>query len=264
MHPGISFIHAYTYLGKSNYYYYDDGIDLFGADGQKVSQHQYYLSPSFTSEEGLVFSPAFHFLHIAYGVPSIPDGGPGPGGGNSVVFDNESLNQLVGGLSLEKYQGSFSFRIGAMFSNLNLNNQVTGSAGLTWYPPGNMDMYLGAALNAHLADAGEGGTAIIPDLIFGYGIGPKIWIEIFGAYGEMKNYSESNGYIVYNGLDWMNYKVLGNIVLQLTPKGSVIYAGARFARYESQYITFDPALSPDLNNINYNSLSILGGLSWKF
>ena len=150
------------------------------------------------------------------------------------------------------------------FSNLNLSNQFTGSAGLTWYPLGNMDMYLGAALNAHAANAGEGALVLIPDFIFGYGFASKVWIEISGSYGEMKNYSESEGYIVYNGLDWMNYKALGNIVVQLTEKGSVLYAGARFAQHESQFITIDPSLSPDLNNIIYNSLSILGGLSWKF
>ncbi len=264
MHPGTSFIHAYTYLNKSNFYYYNDGLNRFGVDGQKVSQHQYYLSPSFTSGGGLVISPAFHFLRVAYEVPYFSSGGPGAGGGNSAKFINEYLSQIVGGLNLTKYQGPFRFRLGALYSNLNHARQFTGSARLRWYPLGNLDLYMGASLNAHMEDAGEGGTELIPDFMLGYGIASKVWIEISGAYGEMKNYSELNGYIIYNGTDWMKYKAIGNIVVPLTEKGSVIYAGARFAQYESRFIPFEPAQPEDLNIINYNSISIFGGLSWKF
>ena len=165
---------------------------------------------------------------------------------------------------MAKHQGPFRYRLGAMYSNLNNARQFTGSTGLTWYPMGNLDMYLGATLNAHFEDVSTGEVAFIPDLIFGYGIASKVWIEISGAYGEMKNYTESNGYIVYNGLDWMKYRAVGNIILPLTTKGSALYAGVRVAEYESWFISFDTTQPKDLNKINYNSISIFGGLSWKF
>ena len=264
MHPGTTFRHAYTYLVKDNYYYYDDGLDRFTAEGQMVRQHQYFLSPSFTFQGGLVISPSFHFLHVGFQIPELSGGGPGPGGGNDVIFRKDFVNQMAGGLQLARYLGTLLVRLEGIYSNLNKTDQLSGTAGFTWYPAGNLDMYMGASLHAHMADLDAGKAALIPDIIFGYGIASRVWVEFSGTYGDMKNFSESNGYIVYNGLDWMTYKAMGNIMVPLTDKGSMIYAGVRYAGYENQFIPFDPAQPADLNDLKYNSLSIYGGLSWKF
>ena len=268
MHPGTSFKHAYTYLGKNNFYYYDDGTDRFAVNNQRVNQHQYYLSPSFTTLGGLVISPAFHFVHVGFQLPYLTGGstgGPGSPSGSGVAYSEGVDNQVVGGLSLAKFQERFNIRFVAIWSNMNNTGQATGSAGLTWYPLGNLDVYLGAALNAHWEDLNYGGVSLIQDFIFGYGIASKVWIQISASGGNMKNYTESNGYIVYNGLDWMKYKVLGSIVIPLTKKGSAIYAGMRYADLGSGMIPLDASLSNDIiNELNYNSTSIFGGLSWKF
>ncbi|MFC2112249.1 tetratricopeptide repeat protein [Bacteroidota bacterium] len=269
MHPGTSFTHAYTYLGKDNYYYYDDGSDRFGVDGQKVNQHQYYLSPSFTTGRGLVISPSFHFLYVGFQVPYMTAPVPGPPNlppsGGSIAYTEDSESQLVGGLSLTKFQGPFSIRLGTIYSTLNNANQLTGSVGLTWYPLGNQDIYLGGSVNAHWGDLGERGLSLIQDFVFGYGIASKVWIEINASGGNMKNYTESNAYIVYNGLDWMRYKVLGIIIVPVTAKGSSFYVGVRYSDYGNRMITFDPALAENtVNELNFNSTSIFGGLSWKF
>jgi len=264
MHPGISFRHAYTFLGKNNFYYYDDGTGSFGVDGQEIRQHQYYISPSFTTRKGMVISPSFHFLHVGYQVPYRVAGSPGPGAGNGIAYENDFVNQMAVGLNLARHTGPIKIHFAGLYSNLNNTNQLTGTAGITWYPLGNLDFYLGGNINAHIEDLDKSEPTLIPDIIFGYGIASKVWIEITAAAGNMKNYTESNGYIVYNGLDWMKYKVLGNLVVPITDKGSAIYAGVRFARYESNMNSIDPALSDtQINTINYNSISIFGGLSWK-
>jgi hypothetical protein len=264
MHPGTTFRHAYTYLVKDNYYYYDDGLNNFLAEGHTVRQHQYFLSPSFTFRKGLFISPSFHYLHVTYQVPDLTGGGPGPAGGNDLAFQEDFIKQFVGGLTLAKYAGPLIFSLGGIWSNLNNADQVSALAGLTWYPWGNLDLYIRGALNAHFADLDKGDLALVPDLLVGYGIVSKVWIEFNGTYGEMKNFTESNGYIVYNGLDWMTWKARGNITIPLTEKGSIIYAGVRFAGYKNRFIPFDPAQAEDLNDLNYNSLSIYGGISWNF
>jgi hypothetical protein len=264
MHPGVSFTHAYTYLGKTNYYYYNDGLSRFGVDGQSVRQHQYYLSPSFTTRGGLVISPSFHFLHVGFEVPYLSAGGPGPGG-NGITWKDDFANQLAGGLSLAKYLGPFTVRIGAVYSNLNEARQSTATAGLTWYPLGNLDLYVGTNIHAHMADLDVNRVVPVYDLLLGYGIASKVWLEVSAAYGEMKNYTETNGYIVYNGLDWMKFKSLATLVIPVTEKGSVLYAGVRHARYENRIIAFDRSLYEyAINKLYYNSISIYGGLSWKF
>jgi hypothetical protein len=159
----------------------------------------------------------------------------------------------------------FAIRLGGIFSSMNDASQLTGTVGLTWYPLGNLDLYMGGSLNVHneFIDQ-ESNIELIPEFMLGFGISSKVWMEFSGAYGDMKNYTEGNGYIVYNGLDWMKYKVIGSIVIPVSPKGSRIYLGARFAEYESRFIPFDPSAGQDLNSIINNSISIFGGLLWKF
>ena len=84
----------------------------------------------------------------------------------------------------------------------------------------------------------------------------------------MRNYTEGNGYIVYNGLDWLIYKAIGTIIIPVTPKGSSIFLVTRFAESKSQFTLrdtpFDASSGQDINSIISNSISIFGGLSWKF
>ncbi len=264
MHPGTSLTHAYTYLGKDSYYYYDDGIDRFGVDGQRVNQHQYYLSPSITSDRGFVFSPFFHFLYVSYEVADLSAGGAGPGGGTDGLFRKEKETQVAAGANLHQYLGPVSLRVGGLYSNLNRAKQFTGSAGLTWYPLGNLDLYLGASLSAHTEDIGAGGVELIPGMLLGFGMASRVWLELSGSYGDMKNYTAFDGSVVYNGLDWMKYQGLASIIIPLTEKGSRLYVGARYAGYVNSFIPLDTTQPSDLNDLSYNSISIFGGLSWKF
>ena len=266
--PGITLTHAYTYLNKKNFYYYDDGLSRFADDGQRVIQNQYYISPAFSTQSGLTIAPAFHILRIRFQAPYVVSGGgsPGFGGGSSSIrYTDLFSHHFVGGLSLSHYAGRFAIRLGGIYSSINDASQLTGTAGLTWYPLGNMDLYLGSSLNVHNEfNNEETSIELIPDFLLGFGISSKVWMEFSGAYGNMKNYTEGNGYIVYNGLDWMKYKAIGSVVIPVSPKGSKIYLGARFAEYVSRFIPSNPSARRDMNIIITNSISIFGGLSWKF
>jgi hypothetical protein len=271
LNPGITLAHAYTYLNKTNYYYYNDGLTSFGIDGQKVSQHQYYISPSFSTNRGLTISPSFHYLRSKFQAPYMVTGtgGPGPGGGgSSIQYSDLYANHYVGGLNLSQFVGRFAISLGGIYSSINEATQVSGSAGITWYPLGNLDLYFGTFLNVHQANtAQENKVELIPDFLLGFGIASRVWMEFSGTYGNMRNYTEGNGYIVYNGLDWMVYKAIGTIIIPITPKGSSIYLGTRFSETKSQFILrdqpFDPSSGQDINSIITNSISIFGGLSWK-
>jgi hypothetical protein len=208
-------------------------------------------------------------LRIRFQAPYLVTGGSGPGFGggttSSLQYADLISNHFVGGLNLTQYAGRFAIRLGGIYSSINNASQLTGAAGLTWYPMGNLDLYLGSTLNVHNEfDEEETSTKFIPDLLIGFGISSKVWMEFSGTYGDMKNYTEGNGYNVYNGLDWMKYKVIGSVVIPVSPKGSKIYLGARFAEYESHFIPFDSLAGKEMNSIITNSISIFGGLSWKF
>lgn len=271
--PGFSLSHGYTYLDKSNFYYYNSGIDSFRYDGQKVKQHQYYISPAYTAPGGLTISPAFHYLSVAYEVPyRVSSGSPGPGGnqpipvagGGYVALQDYRINQYVAGINVFQEAGKFRIRFSAVYSNLNFADQLSARAGVIWYPQGNLDIYLGGEISAHSADIQNRELGWIQDFIFGYGIASKVWLEIAATGGPMRNYTESNGFIVYNSLDWMKYKVLASISVPLTPKGSRVYLGGRFADYTNDFLVYYSFPTNPVDKVSYNSFSLYGGLSWKF
>ena len=261
--PGITLSHAYTYLNMSSFMYYHDGLDVTTVDGQKTGQHQYYLSPSFTSAGGFTLSPSVHFLGIGYQV--IGSGGNGFGPGSQVSLIDQRTNAFVGGIALSQAAGPMNITLGGNYSNLNDAKQVLVRGGLTWFPLGNLDLYLGAYLNTQAGITGNTTTyEFIPEYLLGAGIASRIWIEVSGSHGDMTNYLEGNGYIVYNGLDGMKHKISTNLVYPITEKGSKIYLGARWIQYQSNFIPLDGGTDQDINPLTYNGLSMLGGFSWVF
>ena len=177
---------------------------------------------------------------------------------------DEKTNAIVVGLALSQFAGPVNITLGGNYSNLNDAKQVLMRGGLTWFPQGNLDLYLGAYLNtqAGITDNATG-YEVIPEYLLGAGIASRIWIEILGSHGDMKNYLEGNGYIVYNGLDRMKHKVSINLVYPVTEKGSRIFLGARWVQYQSSFNPFDAGIEEIINPLNYNSLSLFGGISWR-
>jgi len=148
---------------------------------------------------------------------------------------------------------------------MNDAEQVLVRGGLTWFPIGNLDLYMGVYLNTQ-AGITESSTAyaLIPEYLLGAGIASRIWIEVFGSHGDMTNYLEGNGYIVYNGLDGMKHKIGTNLVYPVAEKGSKLYLGARWIQYQSNFVPLETGPSQAINPLTYNGLSVFGGISWAF
>jgi len=106
---------------------------------------------------------------------------------------------------------------------------------------------------------------IVPELLFGIGVSGKIWIELNASAGDMTNYTEKNGYVIYNSYsNIIEKKLLLSLSVPVSKKGSLLYFGGRWSADRSEFVPYD--LTPDniTNSISYNSLSIYGGLSWRF
>ncbi len=260
--PSVSIVQAYTYLNKDNFMYYHDGLAVTIVNPLKIKQHQYYLSPTFTSASGFSVSPYFHFLSIGYQV--VGSGGNGFGSGSQVSMVDKKTSAFAGGLALSQVAGPMNITLGGNYSNFNSTQQVLVRGGFSWYLKGNLDLYIGAYLNTQVGITENSiGYEVIPEYLFGARIISRIWIEVFGSHGDMLNYLEGNGYIAYNGLDKMKHKVSTNLVYPITDKGSRIYLGARWIQYQSSFTPFDTGIEQIVNPLTYNSLSIFGGISWR-
>lgn len=263
--PGFRINHAYTYLSKVSYQYYNDGLYLLNIQDQHVYQHQYYISPVITLGSGFSFAPMFHILGVHYQAPiQIRQGNMG--GTSQVVMGYLDEQDYVSGVGISKNALTLELYLGAWYASLNNEEKFQNRLGLTWFPLGNLDLYAGAYLNSQYGESDSAGViSIIPELLFGVGIADKVWLDINLAIGDMSNYLEYNGSIVYNSYsDVMQKKLILKISVPVTQNGSLLYLGGRWTAHQSSFHPFDTAPGENLNNIYYNAISIYGGISWKF
>jgi len=263
--PGFRLKHQFTYLSKTNFQYYNDGLNLLLLDEQEVRQFQFCFSPSVTLPSGYIFMPMFHLLSIHYQAPV--ELGQGFQGGNAQVelayLDNLDF---VTGLDISKSAGTLDIHLGTWYATLNSRKQLQNRLGITWYPEGNMNFYLTGSINSQYEGSDSTGVIrIIPEFHAGLAIANKVWIDLNMAIGEMTNYLEQNGFIVFNSFsDVIQKKASLTISVPLNEKGSLVYLGGRWTAHESNFWPFDPTIDETSNYITYNALSIYGGVSWKF
>jgi tetratricopeptide (TPR) repeat protein len=252
--PGIRLNHTYTYLSKTNYQYYNDGLNLFQIPDQHVYQHQYYISPSFTTKSGFTLMPAFHLVSIHYQAP-VNFGQGFQGGASQVELGYLDEIDYMAGMGFSKEIGTADLYLGAWYATLNNKEQVQNKLGITWYPFGNLNFYAGGFMNSQyeISD-GDNVIRIIPELNVGGSLGERVWLDLSLALGEMTNYLEQNGAIIFNSFsDVVQKKVVLTMSVPFTQKGSLLYLGGRWTAHQS-----------DFYSITYNAISIYGGISWKF
>jgi hypothetical protein len=197
----------------------------------------------------------------------LPSGGGGyMGGTGSTTVGYVNDIDLAGGMTMVKNWRRFDLSAGAAYSNLNRAKQFLGRFGITWYPFGNLNLYAGAALNGQREWSETSSVSSwVPEMKVGVALAEKVWIEAEGAIGEMHNYLEENGSIVYNGYsEVMDRKAKLSILVPVTKKGSLLYLGGRWSSGYSTFIPESDLLPGTAQFFNIQIFSIYGGISWKF
>lgn len=263
--PGFTLLQTYSYLSMHNQFYYNDGLYQFEAPDQHVYQHQYSISPRITTPGGFTIMPVFHLINMHFMSPVLLSQGY-MGGSSQIGLKYYTANDFVAGLGFKKGVGTLDLHLGALYATLNNGEQVQNRLGVTWYPKGNLNLYMGMFMNSQVElIEGDGVLRIIPELSMGFTIAEKVWLDLKAVAGEMTNYTENNGMIVYNSYsEMMDKKVTFSISIPVTEKGSLLYLGGRWTSNRSEFVPYDPITTQLTNTITYNTLSIYGGISWNF
>ena len=153
-----------------------------------VIQNEYYAKLNFLLAKGFFISPAYHIQGVST---------TGFSGSNNVFS-----------IQLVKWLGNIKLYGGYYTSEINAKRQQQLEGGLVYYPMGNTNFYLQAQATNHEENAennmiwmGKAGVKLFS----------KTWLNLSYTKGDMLNYSESNGYLLYNQLDLIKYKWGGSI-----------------------------------------------------
>jgi len=173
---------------------------------------------------------------------------------SDTVFNNYAL-----GLSLNKNIRNLIFGISGTFSKLNGNRQKMMSAGITWFPMGNLNLYGNTTVTAFQQNREK--INIIADISAGIKVFSKLWLETFGTIGEISNYSEANASVVYNNPDRITFRCGLSPIFVF--KRFDIALRYQYQERESNYTTYIDDDHYTTQQIKYQCNFVNIGLKWK-
>lgn len=247
-------------------------------DDYSQYQHQFFLKTSIRAGDGFVISTSGHYIYTKdntiyaqYDSLSNNNGtltNDAPEYYYSITNKETTQDNFVLSLSLSKQFYIYKSGIHGSFSYLNGNHQTQLGAFLTAYPTKKNTFYTFSDLT--LQNQND-----VLNLIFFQSAGGKIykelWLEAFATIGNMNNYNEQNGLLVYNNPDVIKYKFGTelNYFFNKNLSASLVYV---YQQREKSYLTYTitgfsnnlPVAIPEYRNLNYSVNTILAGLKIYF
>lgn len=244
-------VHGFTYLSKSNQYYIKDlGTESTFSD--KVIQKQYFLSGIAYPIRGLQLAVSYQQLWISSPL-SVTGTGQAAPSTSSVSSSDYSFS-----LSALKSLGYFDVGYTYTGSALNDYKQRQHTMQLGIYPLGNLNLYLlNKVVLFHENSVPENKKTIVGETI-GFKVTDHFWAEAAVLAGTIQNMSDFGSYIIYNDVSAIKWKSGINLLFPLN-SGLILSLRAHYSAVDSDFSDVDIS-----NTISYSTISITGGLSWKF
>jgi len=177
-------------------------------------------------------------------------------------LQNLNQNNFVTSLTLLKNYKKCQGQIGVGFANIVKTSIIQVGSQFTYFPFGNYNLSLTAGyyLSKDSLSRNVGLVKITGK------ISDKLWYESYHYQGNLKNFQESNSYIVYNISDVITSKSGVSLSYYFSNKFSV---GVRYdllirqAEYD-RYFTLNNVTSKSTQTDNYYMNSFIINLIWKY
>jgi len=254
--------HALGYLSKTYIFQSQESAEITRTDDSGLSQFQYYLSGRFLTGNTTYIIPAIHYVNVR--IPYYTTAA-GPGRRTFLIEQYVFNHDFAASLGVEKYFGKIRTGISAGYSNINDQQQVQGSFSFTLFPLGNLDLYSYSDITWYTVVAGndrEGGPVFSQDL--GFRAFPGLWIELWGSWGETRNFAASRAFLIYNDTGIIREQYGIRLIAPFISRSLELSLNYSWNLQES---LFWSALSPEyipIDPIEVNNHKITGGIKWKF
>ncbi len=261
----LSISHGYGYLTKQRYHLVQiDGTSWVYPD-ETYKQFQVYISGNLLVGHGFTAGLTLHNIYLR---PLAYDETGGTGGwqsGTTYASANPS-NNFAGYFSLSKNLELFTFGLGFGVANLNDNIQFQKDLFFSVFPLGNLNFYFSSKATHHSDFLNLDNP--VNKLIFEQKIGIKIfnpvWIELYGAFGEKSDFIDHNGTVIYNEFNPITGDIGFNLIISPGKTGTQLFLNYRNRTIRSSFNYYSDNTINTINNTNFNTQTITGGIKWNF
>ena len=97
----------------------------------------------------------------------------------------------------------------------------------------------------------------------GFRVFNHLWVELNGTIGELSNFQDLYGTVIYNDVNPVNYKLGLALLVPLTNKGVELMVLYNYMEAESLYFPYNDDFIENNNAIKHTIHSITGGIKWN-
>lgn len=263
--PGLRLSHGYGYLIKHRYHFFrQDGISgLYPEETYK--QIQIYVSGDLLVSHGFTAGLTLHYINLRPLVYYETGGARAWQSGSTSVYTNPYDN-FAGYFSLNKDLGNFTVGLGLGVANLNDNIQFQKDLLLSVFPLGNLNFYLSSKATHHSDFLNLDNP--VNKWIFEQKIGIKVfkpvWIELYGSFGEKSDFIDYKGTVIYNEFNPLTSNMGFNLIISHEKAGTQLYLNWRNQTIRSSFNFYSNNTINTINDNDFNTQSITGGVKWNF
>jgi hypothetical protein len=258
--PGIIFHHALNLLRKDEYSMAVLGGTPYLSESQVVRQFTYRLAVDITPTPGLTLTPAVTYVN--YRIPIFNEYGAGMGRGRA-VYRYDTHQEGGASLKITKQAGPLSISIAGGYTYLNLSDQITGAGALTFYPLGNLNLYVNATGYYHRqSQNGQTLNQVIQSYKLGFKVMKNLWIEGYTLVGDFSNFQDPYSGITYNSQELYHAIYSASIYVPFGDNKVSVFAGYRNYNSVSSFVPVDHIFEGN-NHISFNYQTFTGGIIWK-
>ncbi|MBA7540730.1 hypothetical protein ES705_33032 [subsurface metagenome] len=257
--------HGYGYLIKQrDNFFREEEVSVLHPE-ETYKQLQVYISGNLLIGHGFTTGLTLHYINLR---PLVYYETAGTGrwpSGSTYAYTNPSHN-IAGYFSLSKNLGLFTAGLGLGVANLNDNIQFQKDLFLSVFPLGNLNFYFSSKATHHSDFLNLGNP--VNRWIFEQKIGIKVfnpvWIELYGAFGEKSDFLDYNGTVIYNEFNPITGDMGFNLIISPGKTGTQLYLNYRNQTIRSSFNYYSDNTINTINNTNFNTQTITGGIKWNF
>ena len=256
-----SVYHQYSYLYKDQLLYERNATSGELFPSRELMQNQYYLRINTALGMGWDMAFYIHYLHVSDAINTSSQGWQG---GNFSGETSVRQHDYVAGFQLQKQWGLIKLAFSTSFSGIREANQWQQHGAFIFYPLGNLNVYTVSGLYHHTDHLGEPyatGYWVYQQTV-GWKAWTNTWFELYGAWGQSRNFFSQNAMYVYNTPETVKNMFGANGIFSLFNHALQVRLGYHVSSLESSF--YDIATQEDINIKKYNVQNISGGILWNF